>query len=522
MNKTPFTLIGIASLMCVPAFVFAADLTSQPQGVYSCQGGQYAQSIGSQTARGSIYVPVADSATELNSGILVYKECILRVIADRGKEAVTASLIKLNQNAIQTGRGGSPLYVKNLGAERLAISDATVISTIQNSLNEISPSFRNSVQQYVARGYSLATRQPNSDLSCSFNNSSDFWGTIASNLNPACNQMGATILAYNKVMQTAAQAVADQEEQWNWNHGWYSVTDNAANPLDRNILTPGTLVDAVATQGITSGFRQVENANDIGQMVGALFAGLGSQAITSASGLAGLSQPNGNSTSYLQQVVNQAQSGLSSSVSNAASTVLQSALQVEQQYYQAVSSIATTLTQTIGTIRSQEATCWTGIINKVCTATSTPTTGSTTCMDATGNRIQIATSTVISQAVITAQIAPYASSTAVNLNASTQALSLITRLIQSVAGSNADAQSLAIQQLNSLVSQHALHSSSDITSITQTQQTIMTTTQNLIQLTAQAWSTGAPNASNPYDPNSGWCNISDPNTITMWDRAWRQ
>ncbi|MEK7155884.1 MAG: hypothetical protein AAB734_03320, partial [Patescibacteria group bacterium] len=45
-------------------------------GIFGCRAAQYAN-IGTLTAIGGVYVPVTDAAVTLNTGYLVYKECVL-------------------------------------------------------------------------------------------------------------------------------------------------------------------------------------------------------------------------------------------------------------------------------------------------------------------------------------------------------------------------------------------------------------------------------------------------------------
>ncbi|HEY4488462.1 MAG TPA: hypothetical protein VJB97_03010, partial [Candidatus Paceibacterota bacterium] len=51
----------------------------QRDGVFGCSlNGSYSMSVGTMSAMGGAYVPVNDASVTLNTGYLVYKECILR------------------------------------------------------------------------------------------------------------------------------------------------------------------------------------------------------------------------------------------------------------------------------------------------------------------------------------------------------------------------------------------------------------------------------------------------------------
>ena len=85
-------LILALVLSPLPALAQGTDPAYQyaRKGIFDCNlNGAYAMSVGSMAATGGVYVPVADATVELNTGILVYKECILREIIVRQREAAT-------------------------------------------------------------------------------------------------------------------------------------------------------------------------------------------------------------------------------------------------------------------------------------------------------------------------------------------------------------------------------------------------------------------------------------------------
>ena len=87
----------------------AAAYAFMRQGIFDCNlNGAYAMSVGAMGATGGVYVPVADATVELNTGILVYKECVLREVIIREREAATAGFARKAIVGGQTGRGGNP------------------------------------------------------------------------------------------------------------------------------------------------------------------------------------------------------------------------------------------------------------------------------------------------------------------------------------------------------------------------------------------------------------------------------
>ena len=64
------------------------------QGIFGCnQSGSYSMSVGTIAAKGGVYVPVNDASVTLNSGTIVYKECILRDVVNRQRENEVAKII---------------------------------------------------------------------------------------------------------------------------------------------------------------------------------------------------------------------------------------------------------------------------------------------------------------------------------------------------------------------------------------------------------------------------------------------
>ena len=117
--------------------------------------------------------------------------------------------------------------------------------------------------------------------------------------NPACNPDGAYLLADDLISGDVTNAVQNNMTQLQWGRGTYPLTTTDANG-NVNVVTPGAVVLNQAEQALQAGFTKTQNANDIGQMVSSLFAGIGAQALSSAQGLAGLTQ-SGNGVSIVHR-----------------------------------------------------------------------------------------------------------------------------------------------------------------------------------------------------------------------------
>ncbi len=508
------------------------------QGIFDCNliG---AQSIGSQTAQGGPYVPVADFTTEQNTGILVYKECVLREVINREREAAMTAFAKKAIVGIQTGRNGSPQYVVDERQELVTQgSDPEFLLFLQdNTLQNLNEALRAGVTRATALNYESGTRAKESILRCPYKGDlkvaltdptrSFSWEGLDALSDPACNPLGAYYLARNLADSRIAQCQQYLRDQWTWSGGFYAVTDDPKNPCRGKILTPSVNVQASFQAILDSPVRQLESANDIGQMIGALYAGITTQIISDNRGLAGLMQSTGGQPSYLDQVARESAQGLRNAAINVALLTLSKWRQNEAGYFQAVNAIASTLTQTITQLRSAENQCWKLIVPKVCaTALSADNTcietvpcttdvdGNQTCP--IGRTLQVATSTAFSQPIIASQITPLASVALTNVAASQNALQIIERMIQGVTNTaSLDAQRITLQQLDSLVAQKALHTEQDLRTVTQQLDNVQSFMTKLVEDTVKAW------ADDP-NPSTGWCNINNPAVVQGWKDRWKK
>jgi hypothetical protein len=586
MNKVKRNKILIAAfvLALVPALSFAQTAIVYPQnsatsstpgpvaigvpqgfsGIFSCnQDGSYAMSVGALGATGGVYVPVADASVELNTGTLVYKECVLREVVDAQRLAATAGFSQQATNNIQTGRNGASLAAAQPIQEKVQYLNTIIQNDLQagGALSMVNPAFQTPVANAVARGYVMASQQPSAQLTCTIpdnlttvlnGQTTNTLGDLAALGNPACNAYGATLIANGLVMNDlgAGSNLIDQELLWGG--GYYPVTSGGNNPLLQTIVTPSSNVASSYATILNSPYNQLQNANDIGQMVGALFAGISTQVLSgTGGGITGINQSVGGQPSYLQQAVSQETENLNSTLQNTALVNLDAALQVEQSYYNIMSSIAGTLESTITQLRSSENQCWQQVVQAVCAGpvaangtctqvvqctTSTDGNGDTTNNCPTGQTLKVATSTEFSQPVINSQISALASTTANNLQVSQQALDLINQLIQNVSGTSADSQALAIEQLNTLVANNELHTPADLTTAQTQEQSVQNAMTTLTQNTPSLWAGTDPNNTSndniPWngsagatiqvtDPGVGWCNFKNQTTIQAWENIWK-
>jgi len=511
------------------------------QGVFGCNlTGSYAMSVGAMSAVGGVYVPVNDAAVTLNTGYLVYKECVLRGIVDRERESALAALLKRTGQTLTTGRNGNPQYDNNQTQVAQDRANADALYYLQNGLSDVPASLQQSITSTLARSYMAQVNGKTTgcpyqgDLQSWYSgqgDTGDYFTSFLNSADPRCIPLQAAMLKQQSLDAYVAQGQDQLRQQLGWGNGFLPVETVDAN--NQHItLTPAALVNAVAQQAVTSGFRQTENANDIDQMIGALFAGLGTQILSSTQGLAGLTQKIGSQPSYLDQVSAESAAGLRNSAANAAIQILNAALQVENGYNSIVNSIATNLKNTITQLRSIESQCWNLVIQNVCVSPPGPdgkctqklpacTPGMnalngilTTCP--TPLILKVATSTVFSQQVIDSQITPLANQTISNIQNSQKALTLIQTLVTGVSNTTSvDAQRVALVQLDQLVAAGSLHNQTQLTAVQQQAAAVKDGMNSLVTDTKTAWGDSS-------DPSVGWCNVNNASVIQLWTQRWTQ
>ena len=534
-------IIGFASLACMPIFARAAhvaghvDAPEEPpagsaaaafdfsqEGIFGCnQTAGASASAGTMAAIGGTYVPVNDAGITLNTGIIVYKECVLRPLQDRLRESAMSALLKKQYIGIETGREGNKRYVVDIKKERQIVDDRAALTYLQGPLETVHPEYREKIRRALAINYRAETRGSGNqecgyegDLAMATQNPTEnefSFANFAELRDPACNLFFAYMEKKDERDAVRAEAIANQNTVWDWGRGFYAVTDNEQNPFRETILTPSSVVQESFQQILGSPVRQLESANDIGLIIGALFASVTTQVLTDSQGLAGLGQSVGGRAPYIDQVARESSQGVIGAAVNAALTILNSARQVEGSFLAVMNTIAENLTQTISGIRNIERQCWALVVPKV----EEYAGQNGIALDRA--KIRTSTSTLaFSQQVIDSQITPLAQAALTNLESSQRAVGLIDRLIAGVTNtSSLTAQRLALQQLDTLVAEGALHSQYDVVNATTQGADISSAMDTLRTDTAQAWGDSP-------DPSVGWCNIQNPTVIQLWAERWKR
>ena len=482
-------------------------------GIFGCRAAQYAN-IGTLTAIGGVYVPVNDAAVTLNTGYLVYKECVLDGVVAMIKNDIAAGLQSGAIKAVETSRNGNRQYLQNFEADLRPYLDAVLVEAAKAAQSgNMCGAFKERVPRAIARNYYNATRQVGNEAICPFINTDAEraaivagtqpvnWSSWNDLIDPRGYEFGAYYLEKGRVETQLATYDYNIRQQLDWGNGFFPAFDNPQNPLNQKTLTPSYIIANSLRQMIGVGTQILINADEIDKINGSFQSGLESTMVADTiRGMTGFSRSQNGQPSYLDRMTAEASSGVRSSAVNAALSILAAARQVETIYKTAKEGIASALTSAIEKLRGAEKTCWELIIPAV---------------QARGGSLRIATTTEFSQKVIDEQIQPLATVTIRDLRASEQSLALINQLISSVTNtSSAAAQRAALERLDSMVANNQLHSSSEAQNAQKQKDEVTAAIGTLVEETLKEWG-------DSQDAEVGWCNVNNPAVVDRWFNAWK-
>lgn len=294
------------------------------------------------------------TSSAVNSNIQTATTQVLNGIAWAVAKTAIQSLTRSMVNWINSGFNGSPAFVTDLDRNLNNLSDA-VANNFFNALqrntgvNVRSP-FQDQVTQLLRNTYYGSTAKMPANSGYNLNRYStnpqaylngnfayggfDAWfATLSNDQN---NPLGAFHAQQNALESSIANVRTNQLHQLDWGRGFLSWRGDciatASNPgglaLDANgepqstvptslssadpcvgyeIKTPGSVIENALGITVTSPLRQLELADSINEIVGALASQMVTQ-VVGGLGLSGVSQPSaGGGASYLNQATNPSQ-----------------------------------------------------------------------------------------------------------------------------------------------------------------------------------------------------------------------
>ncbi len=237
----------------------------------------------------------------------------------------------LRQNLSTLGDTVANSFLDQLDKEVITETGFTIKSPFQDQLNQ---KLRNEFYQTTAsyginQYYTLYKTSPNPQafLKGDFTNGG-FNAFFSASQNPANNPFGAYLAANNQLQSQIDSATKAREAELSWSKGflpWRGNCNSASsavqqfnqaagapavslgaqdNCLFSTVKTPGSVIESQLENSLGSGIRQLELADSINEIVGALIGQMVNQVLGSG-GLSGLSQPApGGGQAYISQATN--------------------------------------------------------------------------------------------------------------------------------------------------------------------------------------------------------------------------
>lgn len=325
-------------------------------------------------------VPVKDSKVRNNTNTLVAKECIGDALAFALKEGLISAITHSIVDWINNGFEGGPSFVTDFEQFLGEIADETSLDFIYGSeLGFICSPFQLDIR------LALATQQQpfHNRIRCSLgdvtDNASAFlkgdfsqggwpaWWSIHTRAEN--NPFGARAIA---IAELDARIASRQDaRRWEVTVGGgyfskrrcvqYANTQTTANAdkttntgapkcLQWEIVTPGAQINDLMSQVLGSGFRQLELADEINEIINALISQLSYQALSSLDGLRGLSSRSSSSSrngqSYLEALANETSGTSVDAAQDVLMLNIESAIDLEIAYRDEVELLITALEET--------------------------------------------------------------------------------------------------------------------------------------------------------------------------------
>lgn len=252
---------------------------------------------------------IANVANEINTSYLSFKECCLDGIAWSLINIVIKEMIRSVTAWVRSGFQGSPAFVTDLSGFLLDIADKVAGNYIYGSaLAGLCSPFKLNIKlaldlQYrETRGYvaqcRLSSVIKNIDGFLNGNFLQGGWdGFYNTALIPGNNPYGAMMKAQGGLYASISGAQNTELKILDFGKGFQSLKDQYGH-----ILTPGTTIESSLNNALDLPNKRIAVADEINELMGALFSQLVGQVLGGVGGLLGSAQSQGTSGSYFDQL----------------------------------------------------------------------------------------------------------------------------------------------------------------------------------------------------------------------------
>lgn len=261
---------------------------------------------------------ITAAQTLVNTGILKsldLKEVTLDGIAWSLAKKFLSQMVRSTIDWVNSGFDGKPAFITNYADYFLEAADQVATDFIAGeNFDQMCQPLRVPLQVILDLSYrkarnwetesqctiSEAAGNVNNFLAGNFSEGGwSMWFKMMSE--PQNNIYGAAALGESRLYNELRAEEENKRTEATANNGFYSMRDCSSGKCI--IVTPGNVISEYLNFSLTVGDRTLIEADEINELIGALMAQLGNQAIAGAGGLLGLSySSDGTSPSYLDQM----------------------------------------------------------------------------------------------------------------------------------------------------------------------------------------------------------------------------
>jgi hypothetical protein len=309
---------------------------------------------------------------------------VLREIVDAERLSATALIAKDEVQKFQTQRNGGPMFPVNLVADVKSRGDDSVVRALQdNTFSTINPDYRDLVKGALALNYRVDTGAKNNEVACPYQGgdintmlyAKDFsFAGLLAEADPRCRPLDDYYISKELLGDYIGVDQGEMMYRLQTSNGIYGDESFDADG-NRITVTPGIFVGDITAQALESGYTQLENANDVGQIVDALYASMGDQAITNggspSASYEGLSDPSGGLSSLVQsspggagnlldQILANNLNNLKTTINNGAIQALRQLLDDENGVVADAGTVVNTINGVSAQLAGNEKNCFAG------------------------------------------------------------------------------------------------------------------------------------------------------------------
>lgn len=275
---------------------------------------------------------IGDTLSSYSEGSLEYKEFILDDIAFMFAKNALSEMVNSTINWINSGFKGSPAFVQDIDGFLANSADKTAGEYIYGSdLNFLCRPFDLDIRIALAVKYADRRKPARCTLSQVIDNVDGFLegnfsdgglkGWFSLTTNPNNNFFGASIIAQSEMFGRIQEGKQNNLNELLWGSGMLSkkvcetveespggetIAGVEAPTYQKeicNTVTPGKAISEALTFDLSTGKRTLIEADEINEVISALFQQLAVQALEGANGLLGLSDKGSDGTpSYLDRM----------------------------------------------------------------------------------------------------------------------------------------------------------------------------------------------------------------------------